>query len=569
MSDATLQTLCLVVLAAPLVGFVLQYALLRSRPIGAWVTVCTIGLSLVCSLLIAWAALQVGGQDGEVFAKHFGPWTWLEPGGGSRWTIGMTLDGLTAVMLVVVTLVVVPRAPLQRRLHAGRREVLASSSRGCRCSPSPCSCSCWPTTCCTCSWGGSSWGSAPTSSSASGARSPRRVPRRARPSSRPASATWACCWRSASWAARSGRSVSTASSPPWPRAHIAAPWLTRRGPGALLRRGGQERPVPPARLAARRHGGPHTRQRPHPRRDHGGRRRLPARPDGLHAQRPRRCTSWPWSAAITALFAGFIAVAQDDIKRVLAYSTISQLGYMFLGARGRAPGTPALFHLTTHAFFKALLFLGSGSVIHACHHEQDMRKMGGLWKKMPITGTTFLFGVMAISGVPWITSGFFSKDGILSGAYGSMTTCSGWGWRGAVLTAFYMVRPLRDDVPRQAEGRGGLRARPRVAGRDDDPAAGARRTGALRRLGRRGTTSCSSRNMRGRDAVDDPVHPRGAPPRGLRHAARDHCRGARPRARFRRVPHAGLDAATRSSDRSGRWRRSSRTNSGSTSSTTR
>ena len=95
--------------------------------------------------------------------------------------------------------------------------------------------------------------------------------------------------------------------------------------------------------------------------------------------------------------AGFIAVAQNDIKKVLAYSTVSQLGYMFLGL-GVGAWHAALFHLTTHAFFKALMFLGSGSVIHACHHEQDMRKMGGLWKKLPVTGTTFLVGVLAISG---------------------------------------------------------------------------------------------------------------------------------------------------------------------------
>ncbi|MFV1958642.1 MAG: NADH-quinone oxidoreductase subunit L [Planctomycetota bacterium] len=142
--------------------------------------------------------------------------------------------------------------------------------------------------------------------------------------------------------------------------------------------------------------------------------------------------------AVTALFSGFIALAQDDIKKVLAYSTISQLGYMFLGL-GVGAWHAALFHLATHAFFKALLFLGSGSVIIACHHEQDMGKMGGLWKKLPVTGTTFLVGVLAISGLPFL-SGFYSKDAILSGAYHRFPILFWIGLAAAVLTAFYMAR---------------------------------------------------------------------------------------------------------------------------------
>ena len=142
--------------------------------------------------------------------------------------------------------------------------------------------------------------------------------------------------------------------------------------------------------------------------------------------------------AVTGLMAGFIALAQDDIKRVLAYSTVSQLGYMFL-ALGVGAWHAALFHLTTHAFFKALMFLGSGSVIHACHHEQDMRKMGGLWKKLPITGTTFLIGVLAIAGLPFL-SGFYSKDAILYGAANRWPILFWIGLGAAVLTAFYMTR---------------------------------------------------------------------------------------------------------------------------------
>src|SRR6202007_2609471 len=98
--------------------------------------------------------------------------------------------------------------------------------------------------------------------------------------------------------------------------------------------------------------------------------------------------------AVTGLMAGLIALAQNDIKKVLAYSTVSQLGYMFLGL-GVGAWHAALFHLTTHAFFKALMFLGSGSVIHACHHEQDMRRMGGLRTKIPVTTWTFAVGVVA------------------------------------------------------------------------------------------------------------------------------------------------------------------------------
>src|SRR6185369_13684456 len=113
----------------------------------------------------------------------------------------------------------------------------------------------------------------------------------------------------------------------------------------------------------------------------------------------------------TALMAGTIGLVQNDIKRVLAYSTVSQLGYMFL-AMGVGAFSAGIFHLYTHAFFKALLFLGSGAVIHALHGEQDIRNMGGLRKELPITYWTFLIGAIAIAGVPPL-AGFFSKDEIL------------------------------------------------------------------------------------------------------------------------------------------------------------
>ncbi len=150
-----------------------------------------------------------------------------------------------------------------------------------------------------------------------------------------------------------------------------------------------------------------------------------------------------WVGVITALFAALIAVAQTDIKRILAYSTVSQLGLMMmgLGVGGVAVG---MFHLLAHAFFKALLFLGAGSVIHGCHEEQDIRRMGGLRRFMPVTFATYAVGMMALSGVPLFFSGFWSKDEILHAA---------WIWQpgkwpfvlaiiGAFLTAFYMTRQV-------------------------------------------------------------------------------------------------------------------------------
>ena len=138
------------------------------------------------------------------------------------------------------------------------------------------------------------------------------------------------------------------------------------------------------------------------------------------------------------LYAGFCALVQRDIKKILAYSTLSQLGYMAAAFGLGMPGL-ALFHLMTHAFFKALMFLGSGSVIHACHHEQDIFKYGGLRKTMPVTALTFLVGVLAISGVNFL-SGYFSKDAILLSAYNTDMPIFIILYAGAILTAFYMFR---------------------------------------------------------------------------------------------------------------------------------
>lgn len=143
---------------------------------------------------------------------------------------------------------------------------------------------------------------------------------------------------------------------------------------------------------------------------------------------------------LTALIAAIIAITQNDIKKVLAYSTVSQLGYMFL-ALGVGAFTAAFFHVITHAFFKALLFLGAGSVIHAMSNQQDMRGMGGLRKKLPITYITMLIGTIAISGIPPL-AGFFSKDQILASAFYENKLLWFFGVIGAVLTAFYMFRML-------------------------------------------------------------------------------------------------------------------------------
>jgi NADH-quinone oxidoreductase subunit L len=143
---------------------------------------------------------------------------------------------------------------------------------------------------------------------------------------------------------------------------------------------------------------------------------------------------------LTALLAATIGLAQTDIKKVLAYSTVSQLGYMFLAA-GVGAYSAAIFHLGTHAFFKALLFLGSGSVIHALGGEQDMRRMGGLKAHLPATYRTFLVGTVAIAGLPPL-AGFFSKDQILAGAWGSSKLLWGVGLATAGLTACYMFRLL-------------------------------------------------------------------------------------------------------------------------------
>ena len=166
-----------------------------------------------------------------------------------------------------------------------------------------------------------------------------------------------------------------------------------------------------------------------------------ARSNFIYQMAPQAMTVVAVIGAVTAFFAASIGLVQNDIKRVLAYSTVSQLGYMFL-ALGVGAFAAGIFHLMTHAFFKALLFLGSGSVIHALHHEQDMRKMGALKNKIPVTFWTMFVGTLAIAGTPFL-AGFFSKDEILWKAFSSnQGHVLLWLLGAAVagMTAFYMFR---------------------------------------------------------------------------------------------------------------------------------
>ncbi|MGB8535239.1 MAG: NADH-quinone oxidoreductase subunit L [Acidobacteriaceae bacterium] len=168
-----------------------------------------------------------------------------------------------------------------------------------------------------------------------------------------------------------------------------------------------------------------------------------------------------WVGALTAIFAALVAVAQDDIKRILAYSTVSQLGYMMMGI-GVGGVAVGVFHLIAHAFFKALLFLGAGSVIHGLMGEQDIREMGGIRKWMPVTFATYAVGTLALCGFPLVFSGFWSKDAILHAAYGWNISRVPFylGALGALVTAFYMTRQVcyvffgtrrRDPAPEPIE----------------------------------------------------------------------------------------------------------------------
>ncbi len=161
---------------------------------------------------------------------------------------------------------------------------------------------------------------------------------------------------------------------------------------------------------------------------------------GIEAFPALACNVIAGIGAITAVIAAFMATQQNDIKRVLAYSTLSQLGYMVM-ALGLLAGEAAMFHLFTHAWFKALLFLGAGAIIFACHHEQDIWKMGGIMKRMKLTSLTFIIATMALIAIPF-TSGFFSKEAILEAALRKNPIFFWIGAGVALLTTFYMMRVI-------------------------------------------------------------------------------------------------------------------------------
>ncbi len=215
-----------------------------------------------------------------------------------------------------------------------------------------------------------------------------------------------------------------------------------RLPAAVHGRDGQVGAVPAAHLAAGRHGRPDPGLGAHPCRDHGHRRRVHGgAPVAAVRAVETALTFVTIIGAITAFFAATVGLVQNDIKRVIAYSTCSQLGYMFV-ALGVGAYLGGIFHLFTHAFFKALLFLGAGSVIHAVSDEQDMRNMGGLRKLIPYTYWMMIIGTLALTGVgiPGTmigTAGFFSKDAIIEGAFVAHNAVQGFAFIALVVAAMF------------------------------------------------------------------------------------------------------------------------------------
>jgi NADH-quinone oxidoreductase subunit L len=423
-------TAALVILLAPLVGFVLQLSFGRRLPRqGDLLTVAAIGASLAASL---WIAVQMLG-DAAPFEQH---WAWMAPGAGEPWTVGFRIDGLTAVMLVVVTLVSFlvhvfsmgymhgdPKywlffAWLQMFSVSMLILVLAGNLLHLFIG--------WELVG-LCSY------------KLIGFWSERKAPcdaaRKAFITTRIGDLGMMVALFAIYHAVGSfefGKIFDAVEA-----GALVDPWLTVAGLGLFAAAAGKSAQMPlhvwlpdamegPTPVSALIHAATMVAAGVY----------LVGRMMPVFT--PEALTVVAVTGAVTALMAGFIALAQNDIKKVLAYSTVSQLGYMFLGL-GVGAWHAALFHLTTHAFFKALMFLGSGSVIHACHHEQDMRRMGGLRTKIPITTWTFAVGVLAIAGVPFL-SGFYSKDAILAGAYHRFPVLFWIGLASAVLTAFYMTR---------------------------------------------------------------------------------------------------------------------------------
>ena len=425
-------TAALVILLAPLVGFVVQYFFGRRLPRqGDLLTVACIGASLAASVWIA--AQMLGGA--APYEQH---WAWMAPGSGDTpWTVGLRIDGLTAVMLVVVSLVSFlvhvfsmgymhgdPKYPLffawlQMFSVAMLILVLAGNLLHLFIG-----------------WELVGLCSYKLIGFWSEKKAPCDAARKAFITTRIADvgmlvALFAIYRSIGSFEFATIFDAVQAGT-------FSGPWLTVAGLGLFTAAAGKSAQMPfhvwlpdamegPTPVSALIHAATMVAAGVYL----VGRMMPVFTPDAL--------TVVAVIGAVTALMAGFIALAQNDIKKVLAYSTVSQLGYMFLGL-GVGAWHAGLFHLTTHAFFKALMFLGSGSVIHACHHEQDMRRMGGLWRKLPVTSLTFAIGVLAIAGFPFVVSGFYSKDAVLAGAFHRFPALYWMALSGAFLTAFYMMR---------------------------------------------------------------------------------------------------------------------------------
>jgi len=421
----------LLLLFAPLVGFVVQYFFGRRLPRqGDWLTVGAIGISLGCSISI----LLSGGDFHEPFRWSI---EWMNPGASaSGWSVGITIDGLTAVMLFVVTLVSFlvhvfsmgymhgdPKywlffAWLQMFSVAMLILVLAGNLLHLFIG-----------------WELVGLCSYKLIGFWSEKKAPCNAARKAFITTRIGDVGMLVAL---------GSIYAVVGSFEFDKIFLAAQqglfsdfWLTVASLGLFLAAAGKSAQLPlhvwlpdamegPTPVSALIHAATMVAAGVYL----VGRMMPMFPPDAL--------TVVAVVGGVTALMAGCVALAQTDIKKVLAYSTVSQLGYMFLGL-GCGAWHAGLFHLTTHAFFKALMFLGSGSVIHACHHEQDMRRMGGLLRKLPVTGWTFAVGVLAIAGVPFL-SGFYSKDAILAAAYHRFPPLFWMGLLSAILTAFYMTR---------------------------------------------------------------------------------------------------------------------------------
>ncbi len=423
--------LALTILIAPLVGFLIQFFWGKKLPRqGDWLTVGAIGISMVCSIVIL---VRVWSGAGPFEASI----PWFDPGGsGEAWTIGIYIDGLTAVMLFVVSVVAFlvhvfsvgymhgdPKyanffAWLQMFSVAMLILVLANNLLHLFMG-----------------WELVGLCSYKLIGFWSEKRDPANAARKAFITTRIGDLGMMVAIM-AIYAAV-GSFEFDAIFAAVANGAFDDTWLTVAGLGLFLAAVGKSAQAPlhvwlpdamegPTPVSALIHAATMVAAGVYL----VGRMMPMLSPDSL--------TVVATVGAVTGLMAGCIALAQDDIKKVLAYSTVSQLGYMFLGL-GCGAWHAGLFHLTTHAFFKALMFLGSGSVIHACHHEQDMRKMGGLLKKLPITGWTFAIGVLAIAGFPFL-SGFYSKDAILAAAWHRFPVLFWIGLAAAILTAFYMAR---------------------------------------------------------------------------------------------------------------------------------